>query len=183
MKTTPKVFLTDYASYNNGSQFEFGHWVELEDFSDEDELQEYITNHFKECDKSSPLDNYGSIREEAMFTDFEGFPREFYGESSINFADLFLWMNAEEDEKRAAQYLFENGNYKKFADCLEHAEDVRMYEYNQDSDIYYIFEMYYPEAEEQERANPFLSIDYDRFRREMFNEFEYEGETFLVECE
>ena len=36
MKTTTETqpkFLTDYASYNNGTQFEFGHWVNLEDFS------------------------------------------------------------------------------------------------------------------------------------------------------
>ena len=38
--TTAKIFLTDYASYNNGTQFEFGHWVELNDFNDEDELKE-----------------------------------------------------------------------------------------------------------------------------------------------
>lgn len=34
--TTAKIFLTDYASYNNGTQFEFGHWVELNDFNDEE---------------------------------------------------------------------------------------------------------------------------------------------------
>lgn len=70
--------MTDYASYNNGTQFEFGHWVDLRDFSSADDFQEYITNHFKECDEKSPLD---SPREETMFTDFEGFPESLYGES------------------------------------------------------------------------------------------------------
>jgi hypothetical protein len=76
--TTAKIFLTDYASYNNGTQFEFGHWVDLADFNDADELNDYIVNHFAECDETSPLD---SPREEIMITDFEGFPEEFYSES------------------------------------------------------------------------------------------------------
>lgn len=75
-----QLFLTDYASYNNGSQFEFGHWVDLSDFSGPDEFLEYIENHFKECDELSPLP-CGSKREEPMFTDYEGFPPQLYGES------------------------------------------------------------------------------------------------------
>lgn len=35
---SPKLFLTDYASYNEGKQFEFGHWVDLSQFSDADEF-------------------------------------------------------------------------------------------------------------------------------------------------
>ena len=77
---SPKLFLTDYASYNNGTQFQFGHWVDLDQFNDEDEFSEYITKHLAECDKKSPL-GFGSIREEPMFTDFENFPRELYSES------------------------------------------------------------------------------------------------------
>lgn len=76
--TDAKIFLTDYASYNNGTQFEFGHWLELDQFSDADELMDYIKEHFEECDEKSPLD---SPREEIMITDFEGFPSELYSES------------------------------------------------------------------------------------------------------
>lgn len=74
----PAIFLTDYASYNNGTQFEFGHWVNLTDFSDASELMDYITDHFNEADQESPLD---SPREEIMITDFEGFPESLYGEA------------------------------------------------------------------------------------------------------
>jgi len=99
--STAQVFLTDYASYNNGTQFEFGHWVELSQFSDADELQGYISNHFAECDKKSPLD---SPREETMITDFEGFPEEFYSESGCNWEKIFKyieidWENKSDDEK------------------------------------------------------------------------------------
>jgi antirestriction protein len=112
MSTTAQIFLTDYASYNNGTQFEFGHWVDLTQFSDEDELQEYITNHFAECDEISPLD---SPREETMITDFEGFPEEFYSESGCNWEKIFKyieldWENKSDDEKLSLwnEYCSEN---------------------------------------------------------------------------
>lgn len=99
--TTARFFLTDYASYNNGTQFEFGHWVELSDFSDADELNEYILNHFKEADEKSPLD---SPREEIMITDYEGFPSSYYSESGMDFEKLFKyleldWENKSDEEK------------------------------------------------------------------------------------
>jgi hypothetical protein len=115
--TTAKIFLTDYASYNNGTQFEFGHWVDLSDFSDADELQDYITNHFEECDEESPLDEHGSIREETMITDYEGFPEEFYSESGCDFEKIFKyieinWENKSDDEKISLhnEYCSEQGN-------------------------------------------------------------------------
>ena len=50
-----------------------------------DEFQEYLDNHFAECDKVSPLDEYGTKREEVMFTDVEicndWDSKEFYEES------------------------------------------------------------------------------------------------------
>lgn len=70
--TTAKLFLTDYASYNNGTQFEFGHWVDLTDFSDAAEFLEYCDKHFKDS---------GIEDAEIVFTDYEGFPERFYGES------------------------------------------------------------------------------------------------------
>lgn len=76
----PKIFITDYASYNEGSQFKFGHWINLKDYNDADELMEYIKNHFAEADEKSPLES-GGQREELMITDFEGFPKELYSES------------------------------------------------------------------------------------------------------
>jgi hypothetical protein len=95
--STPQIFLTDYASYNNGTQFEFGHWVDLTDFSDESELLEYISNHFAECDKQSPLDEYGSVREETMITDYEGFPEEFYSESGCQWTKIFKYLELDFD--------------------------------------------------------------------------------------
>ena len=98
---TPKIFLTDYASYNNGTQFEFGHWVDLSDFSDADDLMEYISDHLAEADKISPLP-CGSAREEIMITDYENFPKCFYCESydSETMEKLFDYLNMDDDDRK-----------------------------------------------------------------------------------
>lgn len=76
MLTTAKLFVTDYASYNEGKQFKFGHWVELNDFTDAEEFNEYLTNHFN---------NVVGLQDfEPMYTDFEGFPASLYSESLSN---------------------------------------------------------------------------------------------------
>jgi antirestriction protein len=121
--TTAKIFLTDYASYNNGSQFEFGHWVELNDFLDAEELSNYITQHFKECDEESPLD---SPREETMITDYEGFPEAFYSES-MNFESLYNYFERAEScglDTEIVEAFASLGNYDvkdtdSFFDALE----------------------------------------------------------------
>ncbi len=89
MTVTPSIFLTDYASYNEGTQFEFGHWIDLSQFSDADELAEYIAKHFQEADKKSPL--YSGKREEIMITDYEGFPEFLYSES-MSFEKVYEYM-------------------------------------------------------------------------------------------
>jgi hypothetical protein len=73
MSTKAKLFLTDYASYNEGKQFEYGHWVELNDFLDVDDFNEYVNTHFTE--------RVGVTDYEPMYTDFEGFSDFLYSES------------------------------------------------------------------------------------------------------
>lgn len=94
-----KLFLTDYASYNNGSQFEFGHWIDLDQFDDAEAFSEYVTKHLKECDKKSPIE--GSAREEPMYTDYEGFPESFYSESMgpVDLEKLFAYKALDWDDK------------------------------------------------------------------------------------
>ena len=95
VKEKARIFLTDYASYNNGTQFEFGHWVDLDQFDSSDDLILYIKKHFEEADKKSPLP-CGTQREEIMITDFEGFPESLYSES-MDFDQLFNYFDAVED--------------------------------------------------------------------------------------
>lgn len=179
MKTqtvTPQLFLTDYASYNNGTQFEFGHWVDLTNFSDADEFMEYIKNHFSEADEKSPLD---SPREEIMFTDYEGLPKQLYSEcmSFTEIEKLFEFINLEDYEKVKVAYLLNEGNDIGYA--LSNFEDVICYEYD-DKLKYHLFEEFYPDAEKAESSCPYLEINYDRFIDDNFTDFEYEGIDYLI---
>ena len=159
------LFLTDYASYNEGKQFQFGHWVDLTEFSDSSDFLEYIQNHFKECDKVSPLD---SPREEIMFTDYEDLPERLYSESlSVNELDtLFMYINLKDYQKVSFEYLVYvgyNANDINISDIeeysgMEHYEGIE----------YDMFEEFYPNVES---LNPFIRIDYDSFMDETFNEF------------
>ena len=120
---SPKLFLTDYASYNNGTQFEFGHWVDLTQFADAGEFMEYIKSHFEEADAKSPLD---SPREETMFTDFENFPRSLYGESmgSKELEKLFEFINLDDDDKKMLEMYAEATGYNMDDIDLSDAQDA-----------------------------------------------------------
>ena len=73
-----------------GTQFEFGHWVDLSEHESADDLRNYISNHFKDADKKRPLLD-GAPREEIMITSFEGFPEFLYSES-MDFDKLYEYM-------------------------------------------------------------------------------------------
>ena len=161
-----KLFLTDYASYNNGTQFEFGHWVDLTEFSDTQEFMDYINDHFKRADKISPLD---SPREETMFTDYEDLPEKLYSESLsvANLDTIFMYINLEDYQKVSFEYLVNclgyNANDINISDIEEYSgiEDYDGIEYD-------MFEEFYPNFES---SNPYISINYDNFMYENFNWF------------
>jgi antirestriction protein len=179
-QSEPRLFVTDYASYNEGTQFEFGHWVDLSDFSDADDFMEYLSNHFKECDEKRPL-ACGSPREEYMFTDYEGFPKQLYSESlgGKDMEFLFMFVDLGDEDKVKAAYLMEQGESVDRA--LSFYDNVYMREYDGSRKaVWELFEECYPEAEAIENSNPYVSIDYDAFIRNEFNEFEYDGTTYLI---
>jgi antirestriction protein len=179
-QSEPRLFVTDYASYNEGTQFEFGHWVDLSDFSNANDFTTYLFFHFKECDEKRPL--WGGTREEYMFTDYEGFPQQLYSESmgGKDMERLFEWIALEDEEKIKAAYLMENSY--TVDEALEQYENVHMSEYDgSNKDKWRLFEDYYPDAENIENSNPYVTIDYDAFIDERFIDFEYDGITYLVE--
>ena len=178
LTTTPRIFLTDYGSYNDGTQFEFGHWVNLDDFSDETELNDYISEHFAQADEKRPLDEYGTTREEIMITDFEGFPRALYSEC-MNFEKLYLYLNLDEEEKRKTAFILEQNN-GDIDEALDLYENVTMHENDGDQSKYELFEMYHPDAYKIAASNDYFSIDEDAFIRNEFTEFEFEGQDYWV---
>lgn len=90
--TDVSLFITDYASYSDGSQFEFGKWWQLSDYDDADDLLEAVREHFENADKERPID---SPREEIMVTDKDNLPDEFYSEamSHSDFEKIYEYLD------------------------------------------------------------------------------------------
>lgn len=80
-----RVYVGTYAKYNDGNLF--GAWLELEDYIDHDDFIEACKELHK--DEEDP---------ELMFQDFEDFPRDFYGESSID-PDVWDWLELDDDDR------------------------------------------------------------------------------------
>lgn len=108
-----KIFLTDYDSYNNGKQFEHGHWINLGDFADADSLNEYVENHFKEVGISDP---------EIMVTDYEGLPKNMYSESGMDFEEIYEYFETLEgasNPEAMAAYIAEGYNASDFDEAFQ----------------------------------------------------------------
>lgn len=88
MTTTPRLYVGTYAKYNAGSIE--GAWLDLDDYGDrEDFLTACRELHEDEDDP------------ELMFQDFEGFPRNWYSESSAPPDILWEWMELGDNEQDA----------------------------------------------------------------------------------
>ena len=171
-----QIFLTDYASYNNGTQFEFGHWVDLNDHSDADALNEYIVNHFLEADEKSPL---GYPREEIMITDCEGFPEQFYSESSMDFEKLYEYLELNDEDRAKVVYHLQDGQDIPYA--MDNYEDIDLQLWGGSfGEKVELFEMYYPDAEDSSNKNGYVSIDYDRFISDNFTEITINEIDYLI---
>lgn len=108
MDTAPSVYVGTYAKYNNGDLT--GEWVDLTQFSSKEEFLRYC--HELHNDESDP---------EFMFQDYEGFPEEYYSESSI---DERIWDYIEkckEYDQGVVDAILENG------DSLDDVDDAIVY--------------------------------------------------------
>jgi len=152
----PQIFLTDYGSYNEGRQFEFGHWVDLSKFENYEALTKYISDHFKSCDQSSPL--FGGIREETMITAFEGFPKSLYWEGgNLDKIMQYLRIIAESDYDQAVfEAYLDYNDVDDLTDLVERISNTYIGEYDSDIDF---AEQYY-EHEEIPNRMPYSCIDW-----------------------
>ena len=89
-----RVYVGTYAKYNGGSIK--GAWLDLEDLGSADAFE--AACHKLHADEDDP---------EFMFQDFEGFPREFYGESCLD-ERLWDWINADEREREVWMAYIDN---------------------------------------------------------------------------
>jgi len=172
-----QIFLTDYASYNEGTQMEFGHWVDLTAFSDGQELRNYIDNHFKECDRLRPL-GYGNIREEIMITDYEGLPSEMYSECGMDWDAVIEFVHLNNWEQAAVVALLENGH--TLEDAMDRREDMFLFEANSREDYWTEFEELYPDAVKASNESYFIKIDIDAFI-DAYNEVFWDGVTYAFD--
>lgn len=83
-KTEPRIYVSTYSKYNNGSLA--GAWLSLEGHDKESFYDACRELHKDETDP------------EFMFQDFEGFPREFYGESGCA-NEIWAWLELDEEER------------------------------------------------------------------------------------
>lgn len=107
--TSPRVYVGTYRKYNNGSLG--GAWVDLEPFAGD---REGFLAHCAEIHK----DEHDP---ELMFQDFEGFPREFYGECQLP-ERLFEWLELSEDDREllAAYVDATNDDDATISDAQDH---------------------------------------------------------------
>jgi len=93
--TTPRVYVGTYAKYNNGSIA--GEWIDLEGHDKESFYAACLKLHKDEADP------------ELMFQDFDGFPREYYGESGLD-PKIWDWLELDDDEKELLAVYLEHVN-------------------------------------------------------------------------
>lgn len=100
------VYCGTYAKYNDGSIA--GAWVDLEDFSDKDELYDYLRE--LHADEDDP---------EFMFQDYQGFPEAWYGESGCEWDKIFEWLElSPAARERVAEYIDEVDSGADISDIL-----------------------------------------------------------------
>jgi antirestriction protein len=102
----PALYCGTYAKYNNGSID--GRWLRLADHRDAEAfLQACRELHADEADP------------EFMFQDFEGFPRELYGESMslVDLRKLYDWMNLPDDDRELLSEYLDAASY-----CIEEVD-------------------------------------------------------------
>ena len=134
--TTPRIFVTDLASYTEGSQYEFGHWVNLNDFNNATEIKAYISDHLKECDKKRPL--FDGLREEPMITDYEDIPEILYSETNIDFVGIYKYLEIVEDHpQEAVEAFLESGlfSHEDYVDLEESFTDSYKGTYKNDEEF------------------------------------------------
>lgn len=116
---TIQVYVGTYAKYNNGSIK--GAWIDLEGHDEESFYEACAELHNDEVDP------------EFMFQDFEGFPKAFYSECSLD-ARVWAWLELEEYERDYYEAYLEGVDSK--AD-FETARDCYHGQFDSDTDLAY----------------------------------------------
>lgn len=117
-KSEAAVYVGTYGKYNQGSIE--GKWLKLDDYASYDDFLKAALELHK--DEEDP---------ELMFQDFEGFPKRYYGESSID-ADLWDWLALDEDDRELLEIYIDEVNDEKAT--IEQARDAFQGKYDSEED-------------------------------------------------
>lgn len=118
-----RVYVGTYAKYNDGNLY--GAWLDLEDYDYEEFIEACKELHKDEHDP------------ELMFQDYEGFPDEYYNESSIN-PEVWDWLELDDSERDLVDsYLkgFGRCHGDSLKDVLRRAWDAYLGEYSSFEDF------------------------------------------------
>lgn len=168
------VFLSDYTSFHNGTQMEFGHWIDFETFADIDDLNDYIEIHFKEADEKSPL---SSPREEVMITNTHNIPECLYKEAGMNLENALMYSELTEDQQIAFEILVDNGCDED--DAFSKCEDLYPISRGDiDNHSREYFDELYPTV--KDINCDFVNVNYNEFQDRTFTEHStVHGEYYL----
>lgn len=116
--TPPRIYVGTYGKYSSGSID--GAWLNLDDYKDKDEFYEAARELHK--DESDP---------ELMFQDYEGFPEQYYNESSTP-DELWAWLALSPDQREILEmYIEATGNSDA---TIEKAEEAFQGKYDSEED-------------------------------------------------
>lgn len=149
---TPAIYVGTYHKYNNGSLA--GAWLDLEQFSDYDDFIEIC--RLLHNDEEDP---------ELMFQDFQGFPKCWYDESSMedNFDKILEYIQLDDDDKELVEEYAEwSGEYniEKARECFQ-----GIYDSEEDFAEQMVSECY---GLENIMGNLSYYFDYKKFARDLF---------------
>ena len=127
--TTPSVYVGTYHKYNCGSIY--GKWFDLTDFDEKEDFD--AACHALHADEDDP---------ELMFQDWEGIPDGLASESSINWAFIEAYKQAEEEGNDAAFFAWveytNECDYDAFLDAYRgqaESEEDYAYAYVEDNGL------------------------------------------------
>ena len=148
----PSVYVGTYGKYNEGSLC--GLWIDLSNFSDYDDFIDFCKAIH--ADEDDP---------ELIFQDYEGFPRQWYGESGFDEEDFDHILEYSDMCDKHGQEAVDD--YMEFHDELDNFEEAYCGEWDSEEDFarHIISECYNLEREMGDLARYF---DYEAFGRELF---------------
>jgi len=172
-----ELFITDYASYNEGTQFEFGKWWSLDDYADAEDFKDAVQEYFEKADEKRPLDEYGSKREELMITDSSGIGdlyQESYSDNHIE--ELYILLEMADKHQYDIDFLIDVKSHFGYSmNDFETAFDD-MIIVHEDS-AYHMMIEFYPELD---KLPAFVSIDWETTEKWFYQDYAEIGEYYVL---